>query len=183
MMASRLFWYWNTRYLMGSVGEDCGAEIRDALKVLAKTGVCHEEQWPYKRARFAMKPTAVCYEEATPHRALRYYRVPRSLAMLRAALARHMAVMFGMTLYDSFEGDDATKTGRVPMPGPDEAPIGGHAMLLVGYDDHQQTFLVRNSWGTGWGDPQVPGHCHVPYALVLGRGSAADFWVLEQVTG
>ncbi len=28
---------------------------------------------------------------------------------------------------------------------------GGHAVLLVGYDDAQQAFLVKNSWGTDWG--------------------------------
>ncbi|GKT07291.1 C1 family peptidase [Desulforhabdus sp. TSK] len=29
---------------------------------------------------------------------------------------------------------------------------GGHAVLLVGYDDSAQCFLVKNSWGTGWGE-------------------------------
>lgn len=30
--------------------------------------------------------------------------------------------------------------------------LGGHAILIVGYDDADQSFLVKNSWGTGWGD-------------------------------
>ena len=25
-----------------------------------------------------------------------------------------------------------------------------HAMLAVGYSDHSQAFIVRNSWGTDW---------------------------------
>lgn len=29
---------------------------------------------------------------------------------------------------------------------------GGHAVLLVGYDDLNQCFIVKNSWGTGWGE-------------------------------
>jgi hypothetical protein len=28
---------------------------------------------------------------------------------------------------------------------------GIHCVLLVGYDDNQQAWLVKNSWGTGWG--------------------------------
>ncbi len=30
--------------------------------------------------------------------------------------------------------------------------IGGHAMLIVGYDDNKQAFKVRNSWSEDWGD-------------------------------
>ncbi|MCK5739995.1 hypothetical protein KAH55_12460, partial [bacterium] len=28
----------------------------------------------------------------------------------------------------------------------------GHAVLLVGYNDDEQSFTVKNSWGTGWGE-------------------------------
>ena len=30
--------------------------------------------------------------------------------------------------------------------------VGGHIVLLVGYDDSQQCFIVKNSWGPGWGE-------------------------------
>jgi hypothetical protein len=29
---------------------------------------------------------------------------------------------------------------------------GGHAVLIVGYDDTLQCFICKNSWGTGWGE-------------------------------
>jgi C1A family cysteine protease len=28
---------------------------------------------------------------------------------------------------------------------------GGHCIVIVGYDDSKQAWLIRNSWGTGWG--------------------------------
>ena len=37
------------------------------------------------------------------------------------------------------------------MPTPGEKLLGGHAVLAVGYDEAEQRFIVRNSWGTGWG--------------------------------
>jgi C1A family cysteine protease len=30
--------------------------------------------------------------------------------------------------------------------------LGGHAILLVGYDDKEQCFIVKNSWGPDWGE-------------------------------
>lgn len=30
--------------------------------------------------------------------------------------------------------------------------LGGHAVLLVGYDDAGQYFIAKNSWGSGWGE-------------------------------
>jgi len=32
------------------------------------------------------------------------------------------------------------------------AKAGAHAILIVGYDDAEQYFIVKNSWGTGWGE-------------------------------
>ncbi len=40
---------------------------------------------------------------------------------------------------------------------------GGHAVLLVGYDDTDQCFIVKNSWGTGWGEQ---GYFRIDYSMV-----------------
>ena len=34
---------------------------------------------------------------------------------------------------------------------PNNDPADGHCIVIVGYDDTKQAWLVRNSWGTGWG--------------------------------
>lgn len=31
-------------------------------------------------------------------------------------------------------------------------PYGLHALVVVGYDDGMEAWIVRNSWGTGFGD-------------------------------
>jgi C1A family cysteine protease len=68
------------------------------------------------------------------------------------------------------------KTGKVPMPKKTEKMLGGHAVLAVGYDDTKKVFIVRNSWGSGWGDK---GHFYMPYSYITNQDLAADFWSIE----
>ena len=59
-----------------------------------------------------------------------------------------------------------------------EAVIGGHAVVGVGYDDAKQWFIVRNSWGAGWG---MKGYFTLPYAYVTDASLAGDFWTIRVV--
>jgi C1A family cysteine protease len=55
--------------------------------------------------------------------------------------------------------------------------LGGHALLVVGYDDATQCFTVRNSWGDSWGDK---GYCYIPYKYLTNSNLSSDFWVLTK---
>jgi len=70
------------------------------------------------------------------------------------------------------------QTGVVNLPTVDERPIGGHAVLAVGYDDGSQRFMVRNSWGAEWGQG---GYFSIPYAYVTNPGLAGDFWTVRLI--
>ena len=63
------------------------------------------------------------------------------------------------------------------MPGPSERSLGGHAVVAAGYDDALQTFLVRNSWGPGWG---LGGYFKIPYAYLENRNLSDDFWTIRR---
>ena len=86
--------------------------------------------------------------------------------------------MFGFTVYESFESAAVAKSGHVPLPASGESVVGGHAVVGVGYDDAQQRFIVRNSWGAGWG---LKGYFTLPYAYVTGTDLASDFWTIRVV--
>lgn len=69
---SRLQLYWDVRHVEGSGDEDAGAEIRDAIKCLADTGVAPEPLWPYNIKEFKKKPFSRVYERALQFKALEY---------------------------------------------------------------------------------------------------------------
>lgn len=178
MTPSRLFIYYNERAAEGTVGTDSGAMGRDGIKSMKKQGVCRESLWPYDIVKFAATPPAKCYSDALQFQVLTYKRVDHtSLSALKTALAQGLPVSFGFTVYESFEGEEVAKTGVVPMPSPREQVLGGHEVLLVGYDDEKQMAEVRNSWGETWGDL---GYFWMPYKFLTSK-LCSDFWVIESV--
>jgi C1A family cysteine protease len=187
---SRLFLYKATRELIHSKG-DTGAYLRSTIGALALFGIPPEEYWPYTIASFDEEPTAFCYAFAQGYKAISYYRLdapgiaPSALiTRIKANLAAGLPSVFGFTVYSSIS--QAAKTGRIPYPAKGEKVLGGHAMLVVGYDDNvtitnattgavsKGGLLIRNSWGMGWGDH---GYGTLPYDFVLNR-LAVDFWSL-----
>jgi C1A family cysteine protease len=179
-MPSRLFIWYNERAIEGTVGSNVGASLRDGIKTVNKQGVCPEDEWPYQDAEFDKKPPAGSFTDALKNRAVTYQRLAQTLTQMKGCLASGFPFVFGFAVYESFESPDVAQSGTVPLPGPTEARLGGHAVVAVGYDDSRQVFIVRNSWGAGWG---VAGYCYMPYAYLTQAALANDFWTIRTVTG
>lgn len=175
---SRLFIYYNERAIEGSVSEDSGAAIADGAYVLEKYGCPSESKWWYNTSKFRVKPNKSVFAEGLKHLVGGVHAVHQSLDDMRKVLASGYPIAGGFTVYDSFENDDVAKSGIVPFPGRFEQVLGGHAVLLVGYDDSKEWFIVRNSWGEGWGDH---GYCYMPYRIWTDADMADDFWTAQQV--
>jgi C1A family cysteine protease len=175
---SRLFIYYNERVIEHSVASDSGAQIRDGIKSVAKLGDCPETEWPYVPAKFKTKPAAACYAAALKYKVVSYQRMAQTLGQLKGCLASGWPFVFGFTVYESFESPPVAKSGHAPLPAAGESVVGGHAVVGVGYDDARQWFIVRNSWGAGWG---LQGYFTLPYAYVTGTDLAGDFWTIRVV--
>jgi C1A family cysteine protease len=183
--ASRLFLYKATRNLMRQSG-DTGAYLRSTMGALVLFGVPPEEYWPYRETDFDKEPSAFCYAFAQNYQSMTYYRLDPPgtlktdlLTQIKTNLASGLPSMFGFTVYSSIE--EAAKTGKIPYPKKGEQILGGHAIVAAGYDDNMiiknaspGALLIRNSWGTGWGDK---GYGWLPYDYVL-TGLAIDWWSL-----
>ena len=172
---SRLFIYYMERNIENAVSQDSGAQIRDGIKACAVIGACPETRWPYDISKFTIRPTPECYISAREHKIQKYARVTQDLDQMRAVLAGGSPIVFGFTVYDSFEGEDIETSGVLNMPAASEKSVGGHAVIIVGYDDASKRFIVRNSWGEDWGDK---GYFTMPYEYVLDPNLADDFWTI-----
>lgn len=172
VMLSRLFCYYNSR---DDKDNDTGATIRDTIKAINRYGLPPEETWPYDIDRFTVKPSKDAYEQASHRQALHYARVPQTLDAFKSVLADGHPIVIGFSVYESFEADETTRTGNADLPGPGESLLGGHAVVVCGYDDSTERFHLRNSWGEGWGDR---GYFTLPYEYLMNPDLAEDFWVI-----
>ncbi|HET9617954.1 MAG TPA: C1 family peptidase [Pseudolabrys sp.] len=175
---SRLFIYYNERVIEHTVNTDAGAQIRDGIKCAVNQGACNEKTWPYNIAQFTKQPPAAAYQEAKKYQVTSYSRVTQTLSQLKGCLANGYPFVFGFTVYESFESQQVAQTGVMTMPAPKEKVVGGHAVLAVGYDDASQRFIIRNSWGPGWGQK---GYFTMPYAYITESNLADDFWTIRLV--
>src|SRR5256885_1719696 len=72
MSPSRLFIYWNERYVEGTVPFDSGARLRDGIKTLRVIGAAPESDWPYVIEKFREQPPPPSYADAEKSQALQY---------------------------------------------------------------------------------------------------------------
>lgn len=172
---SRLFIYYFSRLLQNTVNEDSGSSIRECMKAIAMYGCCSENLWPYKIKDFTKNPTEQCLKAGLTHtKNFKYVSVNQNLKSIKNALAQGYPIIFGISIYESFESENVTKSGKVPLPKTSsEECLGGHAILLVAYDDVTRIFTFLNSWG----NVADKGFFTIPYDYVLNPNLASDFWI------
>lgn len=173
---SRLFLYYNTRKAQGTIEYDSGASIRETIKSVNREGVCRESSWKYDISKFKDVPSTNAYKNAKLHRSLSYRYIDNSnIDHIISALVEGFPIAFGFTVYSSFMNKSLWNNDI--MPDPSGTVLGGHAVLIVGYNEDTQMLKIKNSWGTSWCNN---GYFQMPYSFATSK-NCADFWVIQQL--
>ena len=178
LFGSRLFLYYNERMLINTIHNDSGAYLSDGIKTLQTYGICQESSWPYDISKFTEKPPNNCYEEALENQALIVENIDNTIISMKTSLANNEPFVVGIAIYSSFQTIIVEKTGIVPMPSKKDYLLGGHAVVCVGYDERKKIWIMRNSWGTNWGDK---GYFYLPYNYLIDDTLSSDLWIIKQM--
>ncbi|CAF1293883.1 unnamed protein product [Adineta steineri] len=178
---SPLFIYYNSR-VKDNQGDknivDDGATITSTIETMARNGVCPEEAWPYDFTKVNTHPRIDCVAVGTAHKISEAFELHINVNEMKCCLAQGLPILVSLNLYESF--GKAGSHGIVPMPTSDE--IGSsknapHAVVLVGYSDRSKAFIVRNSWGSDWGDD---GYCYIPYDYIGNDKLCTAAWTIKK---
>ena len=153
---------------------DAGSSIVNALNLLSRQGVARLSEFPYAESNCGRIPGNDIKNSAARN-AIRGWSAIRKgdIEGVKGALYRGHPVIVAMMLSPTFDQI------RGPAIYADEGSnsTGGHAMVIVGYDDHRRAFRLLNSWGEGWGDR---GFGWVGYRAMAQRGR--EFYVMDMPT-
>jgi hypothetical protein len=173
---SWMFLYNAQRLLQGTpLSQDAGSDLRTAVKIIHRHHVPPATAFPYTGTNVTKAPPRAAYHLAAGQlRPFQYVAVPQTMSGVKSSIASGFPVVFGMLVYESFYAA-GSNGGFIPVPDPSREGLeGGHALCIVGYTPTH--FILRNSWGTSWGDG---GDCYITPEHLLDADQCWDFWAIE----
>jgi hypothetical protein len=163
--------YYKARLERGDEGADTGAEVRLAIKVAVRDGICPDPCWPYRAGEWNKKPPSLAKRTAKATK-LGSYEKCDSLNSILIALAQGHVLAGGFTCFSNMFTPEVDRTGVVPLPeGKDE---GGHATLFCRLNLPKKLIGFKNHWSVGWGNK---GYGWLPFYF-FEQKLADDFWAM-----
>ena len=142
---------------------DCeGSYMPVALAKLANNGLLSLDEFPYSDETCDRLPSEAQKLRATRYRITGFSRLTKNIkdaegnfaidtVSVKQMLAAGSPVIIGAIITTSFD----SLRQAVWQPTPNDVPLGGHAMCVVGYNDTLAgggAFMLMNSWGEEWAD-------------------------------
>lgn len=106
--------------------------------------------------------------QASRHKIRAYYAVPKTIYDIKVAVKTYGELVMARPWYHSWVASPESGVNYI-LPRPDYS-IGGHAIVIDGWDDNRKALRLRNSWGGTWG---YNGDAFMPYSYI---GSVWEIW-------
>jgi C1A family cysteine protease len=130
--------------------EEAGTTLKAAVDVARKQGVVTDALLPFHIAtKMYTGSENTFYATAAQCKIASYFNMGKDTNQWKSWLASHGPILVGLSVDGTW--DNATNTGGNLDAFDPNTVRGGHAVALVGYLPNGR-FIVRNSWGTTWGD-------------------------------
>lgn len=152
---SCLFINYNGRLVHSNtlVNFDLGSSAQFTAMGLAQYGVCEETLWKCHRKNINRKPSSLAYDRGRKF-SVTVGQVPEDLLSMKTCLANGLPFIASIIVSKSARREGIETNGYLSLPDPRDPEVRhaklGHAVLIVGYNDEIQHFIVRNSWGPHW---------------------------------
>lgn len=122
-------------------------------------------------------PSSAVNSDAASNKSFSYGKIS-SVAEIKQAIAMHLPIAIGFSVYQSFVDSWYNGTTFSTLSG---ALNEGHSMSIIGYDDTKNAVLVENSWGTYGGDASHPGCMWFDYGLITNSSLNLEMYVVSPV--
>ena len=129
--------------------EEAGTSLKAAMDVLRKYGCVLDDDLPFTISTLMFAGSEnTFYASASTRKAANYINLAKNTNQWKSWLATTGPILAGLSVDATWDNAEKT-TGKLDTFDPNTIR-GGHAVCIVGYAADR--FIVRNSWGTTWGD-------------------------------
>lgn len=171
---SPLFVFYNAKLYEGRRPVfDAGVYIKDAIRSVKHFGICSEDIWPHSQQAVTFNPTEESYLDAKK-RKIKTYSMIKEFDDIIDALSNDIPVISAIKTYSNFTKLGWDGSSYLAVPGQKDFLIGGHAVVLVGYDINKEHLIAKNSFGPAWGND---GYFYIPFEYA--KTHFLDSWIIE----
>lgn len=141
---------------------DKGSSFYKNIKSLGDDGICTETLCNYDED-FNLPPTDEAQSDAKTRLVTKAMNVDISHKALTSALSEGFPIGISLKIFDSFGKGHKGFVFRPTDKELNSSDYGYHAMVLCGFSEKEKVYIVRNSWGLGFGDN---GYCFLPFSYI-----------------
>lgn len=155
--------------------EDSGTRIIDCLKILHIYGACPDFLYSNK--------SIIQTSDCDIKKISKYCKLKEFIKINRYEIKKYinadLPIICGIQVFESFHCQESIKTGIIKFPNKNDLLLGGHSIVIIGYNDEKLHYIFINSWGYKWGDDGIG---YIPYSYLNHNDYSDEFYVLKKIS-